>query len=138
MCIACGRGLCPECQVDGSGALSCRGACERAARRILDLREFAATQPSIQRMMIRRQQFALIAAGCVTILGACAIAAFLWGQGPWAIAVPLAACLFGAFQIALALQRRASLTQFRLCSHCGYNLTGRSERRCPECGKVGV
>ncbi|MDR0274535.1 MAG: DUF2180 family protein [Burkholderiaceae bacterium] len=32
ICLACGKGLCPDCVADLGHAISCRGACEQTAR----------------------------------------------------------------------------------------------------------
>ena len=60
------------------------------------------------------------------------------GKTGWIIRIPLLAisCLLAAYPIANAPLRRWRRRRRGLCLRCGYNLTGLTEPRCPECGEA--
>ena len=137
VCLACQRGLCPECAVDLSRALACRGPCQHEARRLLDLRDFSFAQPSLQDTILRRNTLAYQRSGLYSIIFGVSFIAFGYIQGDVGLlyVMGIAATGFGVWSLVTA-RLRQSTNQFRLCPHCGYNITGNTTGKCPECGKI--
>lgn len=136
VCLACLRGVCAVCGAEVGRALACRERCEVEARRLLDLREFSLKQPIIQATVIHRTRriqtlaaiFMIVSGIGVIVLGLVAPS-----FGPLAV---LGAILlpYGLLTLRTAL-RTIPNQHFRVCGHCGYNLTGNQSGVCPECGQ---
>lgn len=100
-----------------------------------DLRDFSFVQPSLAES---RMKWAAAAAarGAMFIL---VMGAIFIGFGTvrkfneviWLGGLFVAYGLYGLVRGKL----RSEPKQFRLCPHCGYNITGNTTGKCPECGK---
>lgn len=133
-CAACGRGVCRECAADMGRALACNDRCEPEVRRLLDLRDFNFSQTHITIEAHRGTKRGLIIAGLMFVGFGLLIISVGYQKGNQI------AAWFGAGMIALGIaiawgSRWTPRTdQFRLCHGCGYNLTGNTTGKCPECG----
>jgi hypothetical protein len=136
VCMVCGKGCCRACAADLGRVVCCKGRCEVEARRMTDLRDFSFAQPS---MTESRMKWAAAAqtrgAAFIMLLGA-AFMAFGALNPQFRIVIGLGA-LFSAYGLWILVRgrRRDESNQFRLCPHCGYNITGNTTGKCPECGK---
>lgn len=137
ICPSCFRGVCPDCAVDLGRGLACRDRCEIEVRRLYDLRDFSFAQPSVQKKVLDRTGQQTRMAGIFNIvLGAIFILFDVIGGAVGFLTV-LGACffVFGCFSLARSFRLPAT-SQFRLCNHCGYNITGNTSGKCPECGHL--
>jgi len=135
-CGACSRGLCMECGVDLTRGLACKGPCEQELRRLLDLRDFSFSQPHRSDQILRssagvqvRSAIFLLATGAIM----CGYAYYdrRYNFLLWIGAIEI---VFGLTNLWNAVRRRRVRgDQFRLCPKCGYNVTGNTSGRCPEC-----
>lgn len=136
VCMVCGRGLCRECAVETGSLMACRAKCEILARRISDLREFQSSQPLLQERLISHARKTRMASGVfMTAVGVLLVILGL-KFGQWAFAGPGAGIMlvYGVVTLVMEYRRSSRTSNFRLCRRCGYNLTGASSDRCPECG----
>lgn len=136
LCTCCSKAVCRECAVDLKRGLACKGACEIEVRRMLDLRDFSLAQPTIQRAALRQGKMAHIRGGITLILmGAFFGVMGYVNPGLRRYMLPAAAgiILLGLWSLASA-SRRVQPQQFRLCPTCGYNISGNTTNKCPECG----
>lgn len=101
-----------------------------------DLRDFNFAQPNIQKRLLDRGQFALRVSGVYGLSFGALLLVLAWLKiGYRDIFVPLGTVALILGLVQLVRTRRGPQTyQFRLCSQCGYNLTGNKSGRCPECG----
>lgn len=139
LCIVCQRGLCPECAADLKRGLACKARCESEAGRLIDLRDFSFAQPNLQRSMLKRTannvSFAAIYMLC---FGPIFAAVGYFSGSPFPIIYYVGGGLLSLLGLAQLLRARRLPDQnaFRLCAHCGYNISGAPNRHCPECGKI--
>lgn len=134
-CLSCQRGLCSECAVDMDRGLACKGRCEPEVRRLLDLRDFSFSQPHYFAERVRAGRIGrAVGIGWGLVAGS-----ILFGIGVYYGAVPL--MVVGGLAALVALVslgfrgRQVRTDQFRLCPACGYNITGNTTGKCPECGR---
>lgn len=136
LCGACHRGICADCARDMQRGLACRGRCEHEVRRLLDLRDFSFTQPHQAETVLRASAGAQVRSSIFLImLGVIMVVYGLYNRRLtfllWLGGVEL---VFGAVNLWRVLTRKpAGHRQFRLCAKCGYNVTGNTTGRCPEC-----
>lgn len=135
ICIACGKGVCPECAADLTRGLACKGICEHEARRLLDLRDFSFAQPGQQESILKHTRQTNIRLGMMLIFVAAGILALTW-TSPKLSSLNILGMILGGFGLLLIVKARIPTTsaQFRLCNQCGYNITGNTSGTCPECG----
>jgi hypothetical protein len=103
-------------------------------RRLLDLRDFWFSQPShfVRKQRSDRKSNIIGATLGIGIGLALMVAWYISGQVTFGI--------IGAFPVIICLcsivwgGKRTRLDQFRLCPTCGFNLTGNTTGKCPECG----
>ncbi len=137
-CVVCGKLLCPECAAGDGRVIACAATCQPAARRLADYREFCYYQVAAQQKLQRRWAWADVRSGLLSVALGLGIAAY----GLYDVRARLALycgavmVLFGVLSLWFSRQswRRES---FRMCRHCGYNMTGNATGRCPECGQLG-
>lgn len=114
--------------------LACRGRCEPEVRRLLDLRDFSFSQPNYFVTSVRMLRNRRLRIGVINLVIGIALMAlwYVFGQYLFGIlgVLPL---LLGIWRLTTAGDR-VSTDQFRLCPHCGYNMTGNTTGKCPECG----
>lgn len=101
-----------------------------------DLRDFSFTQPSLAESRIKWAAGAQVRGALFNLLIGAGFIAFsifdprfrmiLWMGGLFVA--------FGLFNLIRSRLPKES-KQFRLCAHCGYNITGNTTGKCPECGK---
>ncbi len=136
ICTACAKGICSACAVDLGRATVCRGRCEQEGRRIVDLRDFSFAQPSIQEAALRRADRTYVRSGMFYLAFGAVMTTtgIIWGRRLMFVTVMGALiAAFGAVNLLMA-RRKLQQQQFRLCAKCGYNVTGNTSGRCPECG----
>lgn len=134
ICAACGKGVCADCATDMKRGLACKDQCEPEVRRLLDVRDFWFTEPHIEIDKLRMRNTRKTVAGSALsivgllfmILGYAKASGVIFYCGLGSIA-------FGGI-IAFVLRSRRRTDQFRLCPGCGYNMTGNTTGKCPECG----
>jgi len=135
ICMACERGVCAECAVDMDRGLACKDRCEPEVRRLLDLRDFSFSQPHYFETRVKASRIGrAIGVGWGMVAGMILIVAgYIQGQRAALIA---GGVVVGVTAIILIATRRSSVRtdQFRLCPKCGYNMTGNTTGKCPECG----
>jgi hypothetical protein len=114
--------------------LACRDRCEGEVRRLLDLRDFSYLQPHHYRARIVAHRIGrAVGIGWGLTAGSVVFGVGLYYRLPLAIAVGGGAALVSL--VALCFPgRQARVDQFRLCPKCGYNITGNTTGKCPECG----
>lgn len=135
VCIACGRAVCPECAADLQRAIACKERCENEVRRMLDIRDFSFTQPSVQKLVLERSTRGYLTSGLFSVVfGITALAYSAMNPRLWWIAVPGAMVLLHGVMTMITGRKRPQAEQFRLCTNCGYNVTGNKSGKCPECG----
>jgi hypothetical protein len=137
VCTACGKGLCAECAVDLQRGTACKDKCEVEVRRLIDLRDFSLSQPNVQEKILKSSSRASYRAAIFQmVLGSIFVTWWLLDRRFTVLAILGALFLaFGLFS-ALTLRGRIRSDQFRLCQQCGYNITGNTTGRCPECGRA--
>ena len=134
LCTACNRGLCVDCVVDLERGLACKDRCEHEVRRLLDLRDYSFTQPHQQETKVRQMSAGRARAVLINVVLAIIffVTWYIYGQIIFAIVAGMN-CLL-AILAAVTGRSRIRTDQFRLCPKCGYNVTGNTSGRCPECG----
>jgi hypothetical protein len=136
LCMACLRGVCRACAADLQRGLACKDHCEQEVRRQLDMRDFSRAQPSVQKALLAKQHIGFLKVGLSGIvLGGVMITYGLIARGyeSWLIVGGLIAAS-GATTLLHGARKRIRTDQFRLCARCGYNVTGNTSGKCPECG----
>jgi len=117
--------------------LACRDRCEPEVRRLLDLRDFSLAQPSMQKQILGRSHKSYLRSGLFFVLMGAAW--FCWGYfhlaDPFILVLGIIFAVYGAWHL-IASRARTNQEQFRLCHTCGYNISGNTTGRCPECGHV--
>jgi hypothetical protein len=134
ICMACERGVCTECANDMERALACTGRCEPEVRRLLDMRDWGFAQPSRQVKILSYTQSNMRRSGAfLMVVGICVIVLGFWTNKVQTFAalggVPF---VFGALNY-LKSRIPGDDRHFRLCPYCGYNVTGNTTGKCPEC-----
>ena len=134
ICMACERGVCAACAVDMERGLACKDRCEPEVRRLLDLRDFSFSQPHYFQRRIQGHRIGrAIGIGWGTIAGIILlIVGYVQGESA-ALGAGAAVVLITAV-ILFATRKQVRIDQFRLCPKCGYNMTGNTTGKCPECG----
>lgn len=134
-CFACGRGLCRQCAVDLERMIACQ-RCEVEARRLIDLRDFSLAQPHAQRRLLDRASGAQMRSAAFMLLvgSAFLFLYFLRGGGDFEAIIGGLLITYGIVLSVAARRRTVATEQFRLCGRCGYNVTGNTTGKCPECG----
>lgn len=135
ICLACARGVCVECAVDLDRALACRDRCEPEVRRLLDLRDFSFAQPSTQEAILHRSKHAYRRSGLFFLLLGTMFAGWSYFYMLDNLMLMMG-CFFAGYGLwqLLGTRHTEPSSQFRLCSNCGYNITGNTMGKCPECG----
>ena len=133
ICTACDRGLCAECATDMERGLACKDRCEHEVRRLLDLRDFSFTQPHQHESMMRRLSGGRARAVLISLFLAVVffVTWYIYGQVIFALVAGMNCVL--ALVAALTGRSKIRTDQFRLCPKCGYNITGNTTGKCPEC-----
>ncbi|MBN2559581.1 MAG: hypothetical protein JXQ75_01435 [Phycisphaerae bacterium] len=137
LCMACGRGLCGQRVVDLDRGLACKDRCEHEVRRLLDLRDFSLAQPHLQENVLSGAKNTSTISGLSGIaIGAVMVAYGLLVPGNrFIMLLGAVIAAFGLTTLTRSLMRRkVRADQFRLCPRCGYNVTGNTIGKCPECG----
>ena len=136
ICSSCNRALCSGCAVDMHRGLACLDRCEHEVRRLLDLRDFSFAQPQqVEQVLKHSNRLSTGGGALIVALGVIILAYRIYvgvGSGYWA-AFGGVIMLAGLGSILLG-RRRPLTAQFRICSKCGYNVTGNTSGKCPECG----
>lgn len=116
--------------------LACRDRCEPELRRLLDLRDFSLSQPQQTEAVFKRAGRTSLASGIfyLSLGGAVTIVGTVLDASLTLIALGLLFVGLGGFTLLFG-RFKARTDQFRLCPHCGYNLTGNTTGKCSECGK---
>lgn len=134
-CSACGKGLCTECAVDLERGLACKNRCEHEVRRIIDLRDYTFTAPQITKTSLERARSVHIRAGIYTIITGTLFVGWGWSRGfDFFMVLGILGIAYGVVQMLAGRRRAVQVDQFRLCNYCGYNLSGNTSGKCPECG----
>jgi len=114
--------------------LACKNRCEPEVRRLLDLRDFSFSQPNYFVSGVRMMRNRYLRAGTINVLIGITFMVlwYVYGRSLFGIiaAIPL---IIGIWTL-IQSRQRVSTDQFRLCPHCGYNMTGNTTGKCPECG----
>lgn len=129
------RGLCSECAVDLDRGLACKNRCEHEARRLLDLRDFSFAQPGQQEAILKRSKRAFQNSGLYSLI--VGLAFVIWGYfNPATTFFLMLGVFMSVYGLWSLVTNRVSpqSDQFRLCQKCGYNITGNTSGKCPECG----
>lgn len=134
LCTACNRGLCGECAVDLRRGLACKGRCEHELRRLLDLRDYSFTQPHQHETTIRQMSAGRIRAVAINLILAIIFGVTWYVYGQIIFLAVAGMNLFIALLAAFTGRPKVRTDQFRLCPKCGYNITGNTTGKCPECG----
>lgn len=135
ICCACGRALCAECASDIHGAVACARRCEDRVHKLLSTRAWFMATRSNERLAVAWLRGRNVAWG-VIVVGFGAIYGQLgYGAEQYMDAVLGAFAVFaGILLLYQASRRRRTPSTMPLCIACGYNLTGNTSGRCPECG----
>lgn len=141
LCSVCSKGICSACAADLRRSTACRDKCEVESRRLLDLRDYSLNMPHLNenaRATIRKNT---TRSGIVSLF----MGVLSFGFGVYVLRIRSDAFSwyligFGAILIvsgALTWATRGfrSPSHFRICTRCGYNLTGNTTGSCPECGQ---
>jgi hypothetical protein len=136
ICIVCGKACCKICGLDLGRVVCCKGRCEVEARRLTDLRDFSFAQPSLAESRMKWAAGAQVrGAAFISLMGVGFIVFGIFDPRfkmvLWIGALFAAYGLYGLIRAKLPSESK----QFRLCGHCGYNITGNTTGKCPECGK---
>lgn len=137
ICSRCAKGVCRDCAVDLTRATACKDRCEVEVRRLLDLRDFSLSQPAIVRATLQQSKMVQVRAaiGMLITAGMFVLLSVLTrSMAPYFLPLAGAMVLMGVWGL-VGSKLRVSTTQFRLCKHCGYNITGNTTDKCPKCGK---
>lgn len=134
-CLSCHRGVCRECAAESERGIACRGRCEVEVRRLLDLRDFSFAQPKTQESILKRTRQTYVRGGLFNLVlgGGMLIMWYVDRRLSYFGFIGAAMLIFGIATMFLG-RRHAATQQFRLCNHCGYNITGNTSHKCPECG----
>ena len=114
--------------------LACKGRCEQEVRRLADLRDFSFAQPAKQREVLTQAARIRLVTGLFTLLLGlvfCIVAILQQRMRIMLALGGLMSCM--GFLMVLFNRSRSQPDQFRLCANCGYNVTGNTTGRCPEC-----
>jgi hypothetical protein len=135
-CIACHRAVCRDCAVEIEQAIACHDRCEREVRRIINLRAWSFRQQQFQVLYWRRWRAIFAALGVYLSLVGLVVGLVAYSERAFSFAILCAsATALGAVMLFMYSQR-SPFEQLRACGACGYNLTGNTSGRCPECGAV--
>ncbi len=101
-----------------------------------DLRDFSFAQPSLAESRMKWAQGAHVRGALFSLLMGAGFIAFGIYDPRFKLTLGLG-ILFAGFGLYNFFRSkfRAEPRQFRLCAHCGYNITGNTTGKCPECGK---
>ncbi len=134
ICMACERGVCAECGVDMNRGLACKDRCEPEVRRLLDLRDFSFSQPHYFETRVRASRVGrVIGVGWGIVAGLILLIVGYVQREQAALVVGTIVALIAVVMM-IVTRNKVRTDQFRLCPKCGYNITGNTTGKCPECG----